>query len=78
MDNAVPSQCRAAPSTTADPTPAPKKCCAGQSTQEREASKAKRAHKDEEFLGDFDPRSDCLPSNTTSHDYTPEFYLNLE
>ena len=60
------------------PTPAPKKRCAGQSTQEREASKAKRARKDEEFLDDFDPHSDWLPPNTTLHDYTPEFCLNLE
>ena len=77
-DDADPSQYRASPSTTTDPTPAPKKRRAGQSTQEREASKAKRAHKDEEFLGDFDPHSDWLPPNTTSHDYTPEFCLKLE
>ena len=78
MDNADPSQCRASPSTTADPTLAPKKRRAGQSTREREASNAERAHKDEEFLGDFDPQSDWLPPNTTSHDYTPEFCLNLD
>ena len=60
------------------PTLRPKKRYAGQSTQEREASKAKRARKDEEFLDDFDPHSDWLPPNTTSHDYTPEFCLKLE
>ena len=60
------------------PTLRPKKRYASQSTQEREASKAKRARKDEEFLDDFDPHSDWLPPNTTSHDYTPEFCLNLD
>ena len=57
-DDADPSQYRASPSTTADPTHAPKKRRAGQSSQERQASKARCAHKDEEFLGDFDPHSD--------------------
>ena len=60
------------------PTLHPKKRYAGQSTQEREASKAKHARKDEEFLDDFDPHFDWLPPNTTSHDYTPEFCLNLD
>ena len=77
-DDADLSQYCSSPSTAADPTLAPKNGRAGQLTQEREASKARHAHRDEEFLGDFDPHSDWLPPNTTSHDYTPEFCLKLE
>ena len=77
-DDADLSRYCASPSTAADPTLAPKNGRAGQSTQEHEASKARCAHKDEEFLGDFDPHYDWLPPNTTSHDYTPEFCLKLE
>ena len=77
-DDADLSQYCSSPSTAADPTLAPKNSRAGQLTQECEASKARHAHKDEGFLGDFDPQSDWLPPNTTSHDYTPEFCLNLD
>jgi hypothetical protein len=49
-----------------------------QTREMREAHLAERAAADAIFLKSFDPRTDWLPSNTRSEDYTPEFCKDLE
>jgi hypothetical protein len=44
----------------------------------REASLANRAALDREFIEDFSPHKEWLPSNTEPTDYTPEFCQKLE
>lgn len=49
-----------------------------QTREMREAHLAERAAADSVFLKSFDPRTDWLPPNTRSEDYTPEFCKDLE
>jgi hypothetical protein len=49
-----------------------------QTREMREAHLAERAAADAAFLKSFNPRTDWLPPNTRSEDYTPEFCKDLE
>jgi hypothetical protein len=49
-----------------------------QTREMREAHLAERAAADASFLKSFNPRTDWLPPNTRSEDYTPEFCKDLE
>ncbi|KAH6902676.1 specific transcriptional repressor [Coprinopsis sp. MPI-PUGE-AT-0042] len=49
-----------------------------QTREERQASLADRAVKDNEFVDSFQPHLDWLPPNTTGEDYNPEYCQKLE
>lgn len=49
-----------------------------QTREMRDAHLAERAAADAAFLKSFNPRTDWLPPNTRSEDYTPEFCKDLE
>ena len=49
-----------------------------QTREMREAHLAERAAADAAFMKSFNPRTDWLPPNTRSEDYTPEFCKDLE
>ena len=58
--------------------PKPKAKRAGPTREAREASLANRAALDRDFIEDFSPHKEWLPSNTEPSDYTPEFCQKLE
>ena len=61
-----------------DENPKPRAKRAGPTREAREASLANRAALDREFIEDFSPHKEWLPSNTEPTDYTPEFCQKLE
>jgi hypothetical protein len=67
---------RKKPSKNENPKPRAKR--AGPTREAREASLANRAALDRDFIEDFSPHKEWLPSNTESTDYTPEFCQKLE
>ena len=58
--------------------PKPRAKRAGPTREAREANLANRAALDRDFIEDFSPHKEWLPSNTEPTDYTPEFCQKLE
>lgn len=63
---------------TKNENPKPRAKRTGPTREAREASLANRAALDRDFIEDFSPHKEWLPSNTEPTDYTPEFCQKLE
>jgi hypothetical protein len=61
-----------------DEHPKPRAKRAGPTREAREAGLANRAALDRDFIQEFSPHKEWLPSNTEPTDYTPEFCQKLE